>query len=104
MGIFGNKFEQPSVDEGALVKRAEAEVNVLASDLKRRNWTEIWDSLSHTEINSSSIVSKMSPEAQESLKQVINEVKEVFAAEKESVEKDLVDDIQKSLDKISENF
>ena len=104
MGLFGNKFEQPSIDEGALIERAESGVDILAEDLKNRNWTEVWDSLCHTELNSPSITAKMSPEAQEKFKSLIAETKEVFTAEKENVDKDLVNDIQGALDKISEKL
>ncbi len=104
MGLFGNKFEQPSVDENALIKRAEKELDILSSDLKKKDWTEIWNSLCHSELNSASITKKMSPEAQEKFKSLIAETKEIFAAEKENVDKDLVDSIQEALDKISEKF
>jgi hypothetical protein len=104
MGLFGNKFEQPSADEGALIKRAESSVDILAEDLKNKNWTEVWDSLSHSELNSPSITAKMSPEAQKKFKSLIAETKEVFATKKENVDKDLVDSIQGALDKISEKL
>lgn len=104
MGLFGNKFEQPSNDETALIERAESGVDILASDLKNKNWTEVWDSLAHSELNSSSITSKMSFEAQEKFKNLIAETKEVFATEKEDIAEDLVESIQEALDKISEKL
>ena len=104
MELFKNKFEQPSVDEGVFIERAENEVDILAEDLKNRNWTEVWSNLCHTELNSPSITAKMSPEAQEKFKSLIIETKEIFTAEKENVDKDLVDSIQGALDKISENL
>jgi len=104
MGLFGNKFEKPSINEDDLIKRAESEVNILAEDLKNENWTEIWNSLCHSELNSSSIVTKMSPESQEKFKNVIEETKGVFNVKKENIDKDLVVDIQKALDQISEKL
>lgn len=104
MGLFGNKFEQSSTDEGALIKRAESGIDILAEDLKNKNWTGVWDNLCHTELNSSSITAKMSPEAKEKFNSLITETKEIFTAEKENVDKDLVDSIQEALDKISEKL
>ena len=110
MGLFGNKFEQSSADEGALIKRAESEIGILSAELEKKDWTEVWDSLCHTELNSPSITAKMSPEAIEKFKNVIVKAKEVFEAEKENVgkdslpDKDLVNDIRQALDKISEKL
>jgi vacuolar-type H+-ATPase subunit H len=104
MGLFGNKFEQPSTDEEVLIKRAESNVDILVEDLKDKNWTEVWDNLCHTELNSPSITAKMSPEVQEKFKNLIAETKEVFVAEKENIDKDLVDSIQEVLDRISEKL
>jgi ketopantoate reductase len=104
MKLFKNKFEHSSIDESFFIEKAEKEIDILAMDLKNKNWTEIWDDLCHTELNSASITAKMSPEAQEKFKSLIAETKEVFAAEKENVDEDLIDDIQEALDKISEKL
>lgn len=102
MKLFGNKSEKPAFTDQDLIRRAETEIEILDGELKSKNWVEVWDSLH--QLNTPSITIKMSPEAKEKLKIVITETKEVFAAEKENVAKDLVDDIQKNLDKISETL
>lgn len=104
MGLFEKKFQQPIADESVFIERAESNVDVLAGDLEKKNWTEIWDSLCHSELNDPLITAKMSPEYQEKFKSLIAETREVFNAERESVNKDLVEDIEKALDKISEKF
>lgn len=104
MGLFGKKIENASFTDQDLVRRAETEIEILAGELKNKNWTEVWNSLCHSELNSPSITAKMSPEAKEKFKNLIVETKEVFATEKESVDKDLVDPIQRALDRISEKF
>jgi F0F1-type ATP synthase membrane subunit b/b' len=104
MGFFGNQFEKPSTDENALVKRAESNLDILAEDLKNSNWTEVLDSLKHSELNSPSITEKMSSEAQERFKSLIAETKEFFEAQKENIDKDLVDSIEQTLNEISEKL
>lgn len=101
MGIF-DKFEQPTRQE-TLINRAERGIDILAGDLESRNWTEIWDDLCHTELNSPEILAKMSAESQEKFENLISEVKEVFAEEKESIAEDLVMEIQEALNKFSES-
>ncbi len=104
MRLFENNFQQPIADESVFIERAESNVDVLAGDLEKKNWTEIWDSLCHSELNDPVITAKMSPEYQEKFKSLIAETREVFNAEREGVNKDLVEDIEKALDKISEKF
>ncbi|HZJ41919.1 MAG TPA: hypothetical protein VFD51_02800 [Patescibacteria group bacterium] len=110
MGIFGNKFEQPLSDEKKYIERAENEINILATEFEKRDWTEVWDSLCHNGLTDSKITEKMSDEAKEKFKNVINDIKEVFVAEKDEMkkdslpDKDLVSDIKEALDKISEKL
>jgi uncharacterized protein (DUF2461 family) len=76
----------------------------LAEDLKNRNWTEVWNSLDSTELNSPSIIEKMSSEAQEKFKSLITETRKVFEAEKVNIEQDLVDSLDQVLNKISQKL
>jgi hypothetical protein len=106
MGLFGNGFEKAPIDEKMKIERAEENVDILESDLKVKDWTEVWDTLCHTELAGASIVEKMSAEAKEKFKEVIVELKQVFAAEKDqlsqesSPDKDLVGDIENALNKL----
>jgi len=104
MGLFGRKIEQSSTDESASIKRAEEEVEILVAELQSKNWVEIWDSLCFTGLNCPSITEKMSTEAKEQFKNAINIAKDTFAADKANIREDLVEDIQKVLDKISKKL
>lgn len=100
---FLRKFNQPSNEpsESVFIQRAEAELKILAGDLKKRDWGEVSYSLRHTELNIPSITKKMSPEAQEEFNNLIAEVSKAFAEERNTIDPHLATAIQEGLDYIS---
>lgn len=104
MELHGEKPGNSPIDEKSFIARAENEIKILSGEIKDRNWKEIWNSLCKSELTSSAITRKMSLESQETFKNLIKEVQEVFASEKESIEKELANLIQDTLDNISKKL
>lgn len=103
MNLF-RKFEQPNPPESVFIERAETAIDILASDLKKRDWTEVCDYLRHSELNIPAVTGKMSAEAQVRFKALITETGEIFMKERASVPEDLVEAIQEGLDHIQKGF
>ena len=100
-GQSSQRQEKVASDE-VMTKRAEVEMDILSAELQNKNWVEIWNSLCSSELAEQSIVTQLSVESKEKLKQIVVEANEVFSVDKENVREDLVEPIQKALDKLSE--
>lgn len=111
MRIFRAPFKNPSCREEvvwnqALIKKAEANVDILENDLRSKNWTEIWETLCHSELADANLVGCMSTELREKFRQVIVELKQVFQSEKRYLrnrfcpDKGLVGPIEEALSKL----
>ncbi|MFA5886798.1 MAG: hypothetical protein WC863_03380 [Patescibacteria group bacterium] len=106
MNLFKN-FNQPkpaAPSEEFFIKQAENELIILTEDLKKKNWSEVCESLRHTELNSPSVTQKMSAKAQEKFRSLIDETQQTLESERASLDEHLTNGIQEALDHIKAGF
>ncbi len=100
---FGLEKQKQEMSEDRL-KRLSTEVEIISNDAKRKDWVEVWYSLTSTDLNSLTKESfeKLLPEVQDKLRETVNHLKSIEIEENEIIDAERISVIKKELDRISQ--